>query len=130
MSADVSRPGGTRSCTFHVVAAVALWFVHYRRLEDVSAWVVEWLPVVPNSRMEEAARFFVYDAPKVIMLLTLVVFAMGIARRFCSPKRTRALLAGRREGFSNTAAATLGVFTPFCSCSAAPLFVSYPLARR
>ena len=59
------------------------------------------------------------------MLLTLVVFGMGIVRSFFSPERTRALLAGRSEGFGNVAAATLGVFTPFCSCSAVPLFVGF-----
>jgi len=119
---------GARSSAFHVgasIAAVALWFAIYWRLEDVSAWVVARLPVPPNSPMAEAARFFVYDAPKVIMLLTLVVFGMGIVRSFFSPERTRALLAGRREGFGNVAAATLGVFTPFCSCSAVPLFVGF-----
>jgi uncharacterized membrane protein YraQ (UPF0718 family) len=55
----------------------------------------------------------------------LVVFGMGIVRSFFSPERTRALLAGRREGFGNVAAAGLGVFTPFCSCSAVPLFVGF-----
>ena len=59
------------------------------------------------------------------MLLTLVVFGMGVIRSFFSPERTRALLAGRREGFGNVAAAGLGVFTPFCSCSAVPLFVGF-----
>jgi uncharacterized membrane protein YraQ (UPF0718 family) len=59
------------------------------------------------------------------MLLTLVVFGMGMVRSFFSPERTRALLAGRREGFGNIAAATLGIFTPFCSCSAVPLFVGF-----
>ncbi|MCW2286439.1 uncharacterized membrane protein YraQ (UPF0718 family) [Rhodoblastus acidophilus] len=107
------------------LAAVALWFAVYWRLEDFSARVVGWLPVQPDSRMAEAARFFVYDTPKVLMLLALVVFAMGIVRSFFSPERTRALLAGRREGVGNIAAATLGVFTPFCSCSAVPLFVGF-----
>ena len=57
----------------------------------------------------QAVQFFVYDTPKVLMLLTLVVFAMGVVRSFFSPERTRALLAGRREGFGNVAAAGLGV---------------------
>ena len=107
------------------LAAVALWFAIYWRLEDLSAWLVARLPLPPHSRMEEAARFFVFDTPKVLMLLTLVVFGMGVVRSFFSPERTRALLAGRREGFGNVAAATLGVFTPFCSCSAVPLFVGF-----
>lgn len=59
------------------------------------------------------------------MLLTLVVFAMGVVRSFFSPERTRALLAGKREGVGNIAAAHLGIVTRFCSCSAVPLFVEF-----
>lgn len=108
-----------------VLAAVALWFAIYWRLESFSAWLVYRLPVQPGTRLEEAVRFFAFDAPKVLMLLTLVVFGMGVVRSFFSPERTRALLAGRSEGLVNVAAAGLGVFTPFCSCSAVPLFVGF-----
>jgi len=59
------------------------------------------------------------------MLLALVVFGMGVVRSFFSPERTRTLLAGKREGVGNIAAAILGIFTPFCSCSAVPLFVGF-----
>ncbi|WP_298355195.1 permease, partial [Rhodoblastus sp.] len=90
-----------------------------------SAWMVGWLQLPAGSHIEEAARFFVFDTPKVLMLLALVVFGMGVVRSFFSPERTRALLAGRREGFGNVAAATLGIVTPFCSCSAVPLFVGF-----
>ena len=107
------------------LAAVALWFALYWRLEDFSAWVVGKLHLPVGSHLEEAARFFVFDTPKVLMLLALVVFGMGVVRSFFSPERTRALLAGRREGFGNVAAATLGIVTPFCSCSAVPLFVGF-----
>jgi uncharacterized membrane protein YraQ (UPF0718 family) len=107
------------------LAAVAVWFAVYLRLEAFSAWAVAWLPAPPESHFAEAARFFVFDTPKVLMLLTLVVFAMGVVRSFFSPERTRALLAGKREVSGNVAAAALGVFTPFCSCSAVPLFVGF-----
>jgi uncharacterized membrane protein YraQ (UPF0718 family) len=107
------------------VALVALWFAVYWRLPQFSDWAAARLPVAPGSHLEEAAKFFVYDTPKVLMLLTLVVFGMGVVRSFFSPERTRALLAGKREGIGNVAAATLGVFTPFCSCSAVPLFVGF-----
>jgi uncharacterized membrane protein YraQ (UPF0718 family) len=106
-------------------AAVALWFVIYWRLPQFSDWAAAHLPVAPGGHLEEATKFFVYDTPKVLMLLTLVVFGMGIARSFFSAERTRALLAGKREGIGNVAAAGLGVFTPFCSCSAVPLFVGF-----
>ena len=61
------------------------------------------LPVDPASHLGEALAFFLYDTPKVLLLLTLVVFAMGVVRSFFSPERTRALLAGRREGVGNVA---------------------------
>jgi uncharacterized protein len=69
------------------------------------------------------------------MLLTLVVFGMGVVRSFFSPEKTRALLAGKREGVGNVLAASLGIVTPFCSCSAVPLFIGFvsagvPLASR
>ncbi len=83
------------------------------------------MPVTQGSHLEEAATFFIYDTPRVLMLLTLVVFGIGVARSFFSPERTRAMLAGKREGIGNIAAAVIGVFTPFCSCSAVPLFVGF-----
>ncbi|ODT12497.1 MAG: hypothetical protein ABS35_40035 [Kaistia sp. SCN 65-12] len=108
-----------------VLAFVALWFMVYGQLLPFSEWAVTQLPLTPGTQAFEAAKFFLYDTPKVLMLLTLVVFGMGMVRSFFSPERTRALLAGRREGVGNVAAATLGIFTPFCSCSAVPLFVGF-----
>jgi uncharacterized protein len=106
-------------------ALIALWFAVYWRLPQFSNWAAAHLPVAPGGHLEEAAKFFIFDTPKVLMLLTLVVFGMGVVRSFFSPERTRALLAGKREGIGNVAAAGLGVFTPFCSCSAVPLFVGF-----
>ncbi len=107
------------------LAALAIWAGLYSQLVPFSQWAVSALPVQQHSRMGEAAAFFLYDAPKVILLLTLVVFAMGIVRSFFSPERTRALLAGKHEGLGNVLAACLGIVTPFCSCSAVPLFIGF-----
>jgi hypothetical protein len=104
---------------------LAIWLAAYGQLEPFAIWAVGRLPVVAGSHLEEALRFFVFDTPKVLMLLALVVFAMGVVRSFFSPERTRAMLAGRAEGVGNVAAASLGIFTPFCSCSAVPLFVGF-----
>jgi len=105
--------------------AVVLWFLVYRQLVPFSEWVTARLGVAPGTHLQEAVGFFVYDTPKVLLLLTLVVFAMGVVRSYFSPERTRALLAGKAEGVGNVAAAGLGIFTPFCSCSAVPLFVGF-----
>ena len=83
------------------------------------------LPLEPHGRLWEAVSFFLYDVPKVLLLLTGVVFVMGVIRSFFSAERTRALLAGRNEGIGNVLAATLGIVTPFCSCSAVPMFIGF-----
>jgi len=108
-----------------LVAAAALWWAIYSRLLPTAEWLVAWTPLERASHAGEALAFFLYDVPKVLMLLTLVVFAMGVVRSFFSPERTRAFLSGRAEGVGNVMAAGLGVLTPFCSCSAVPLFIGF-----
>jgi uncharacterized membrane protein YraQ (UPF0718 family) len=81
-----------------------------------------------ESHLGGAVRFFVYDTPKVLLLLVLVVFFVGVARSFFTPEATRRLLAGRRGRAGHVLAAGLGVLTPFCSCSAVPLFVGFVTA--
>ena len=106
-------------------AALIAWGVVYSQLVPFSEWVVALTSVDPKSPFGEAITFFAYDTPKVLMLLTLVVFGMGVVRSFFSPEKTRALLAGKREGVGNVLAAMLGIVTPFCSCSAVPLFIGF-----
>ena len=104
-----------------LVAWTGAWFL----LVPFADLVTSLAPVARGSRLGEAVAFFTYDVPKVLLLLTLVVFGMGIVRSFFSAERTRALLAGKREGVGNVAAASLGIVTPFCSCSAVPLFIGF-----
>ena len=106
-------------------AAFMAWSVLYSQLIPMSDWLVSLFPVVRESHPGKALAFFFYDTPKVILLLTLVVFAMGVVRSYFSPEKTRALLSGTREGAGNFLAAALGVVTPFCSCSAVPLFIGF-----
>lgn len=109
----------------NTIIGVIAWFVLYDQLLPFSEWLVSLLPIDKTTHLGEAAVFFFYDTPKVLMLLVLIVFLMGIIRSFFSPERTRAMLAGRREGLGNVAAACLGIVTPFCSCSAVPLFIGF-----
>jgi len=106
-------------------AALVLWAVVYSQLALFSVWVIASLPIKADSHLGAAISFFAYDTPKVLLLLTLVVFAMGVVRSFFSAAKTRALLAGKRESVGNVLAAGLGILTPFCSCSAVPLFVGF-----
>ncbi|WP_108259574.1 permease [Mangrovicoccus ximenensis] len=108
-----------------VAAAGLVWVLAYRQLAALSEAAVAALPVERHSHLGEALAFFLYDVPKVMMLLLLVVFAMGVLRSFFSAERTRALLSGRAEGAGNVLAAGLGIVTPFCSCSAVPIFIGF-----
>lgn len=105
--------------------ALAVWAGLYSQLIPASEWLVSLLPVDRQSHLGSALAFFFYDTPKVILLLTLIVFAMGVVRSYFSPEKTRALLAGKRVGVGNIMAAGLGILTPFCSCSAVPLFIGF-----
>lgn len=86
------------------------------------------LGLTRGSHLGDALEFFFYDTPKVLLLLTLVVFGVGIVRTFFTPERTRRILAGKRESVGNVMAALLGIVTPFCSCSAVPLFIGFVTA--
>jgi len=106
--------------------ALAVWWLVYRNLELLSRWFTySLLPLARGSRLGAAVEFFVYESPKVLLLLTLVVFGVGIVRTFFTPERTRRILAGKRESVGNVLAALLGIVTPFCSCSAVPLFIGF-----
>jgi len=78
-----------------------------------------------GTPMATTVNFFVYDSIKVTLLLAVIVFFVAIIRTFITPNRVRAWLGGRREGVGNVLAALLGVPTPFCSCSAVPLFIGF-----
>ena len=109
---------------FLALAAI-VWFALYQVLLPASEALVSALPVDRTSHLGGAIQFFLYDTPKVLMLLTGVVFVMGMINSYFTPERTRALLAGRSEGVANVMAASLGIVTPFCSCSAVPLFIGF-----
>jgi uncharacterized membrane protein YraQ (UPF0718 family) len=102
-----------------------LWIAVYSQLTALADAVVSAVGLSRGTHLGEAVHFFFYDTPKVLLLLTGIVFVMGIIQTFFSPERTRALLSGKREGVGNVLAATLGIVTPFCSCSAVPLFIGF-----
>jgi uncharacterized protein len=102
------------------------WWILYLHLARLSDWITySLIGLLPGTHLASAVQFFIFEVPKVLMLLTLVVYGVGIIRSFFTPQRTRAILAGKRESAGNVMAALLGVVTPFCSCSAVPLFIGF-----
>lgn len=105
--------------------AVLIWYGLYESLAPISEWLVSLFPIDRQSPLGGALQFFLYDTPKVLLLLTGVVFVMGMINSYFTPERTRVILAGKSEGIGNIMAASLGIVTPFCSCSAVPLFIGF-----
>ena len=108
-----------------LVLAILIWYGLYESLNPFSEWLVALLPIDRASALGGALQFFLYDTPKVLLLLTGVVFVMGMVNSYFTPERTRVILAGKSEGVGNIMAASLGIVTPFCSCSAVPLFIGF-----
>ena len=120
----------TRQQTQRVFALVAgaaiLWVAAYNVIEPLANWIsYGLLGLSADSRPGKALAFFLFDVPKILLLLSGMIFLISIIRTFFSPERTRALLGGKREGVGNVLAAMLGIVTPFCSCSAVPLFIGF-----
>jgi uncharacterized membrane protein YraQ (UPF0718 family) len=108
-----------------LILGLVTWVAAYASLIPFADAVIATLGLTRQTHLGEALHFFFYDTPKVLLLLTGIVFVMGIIHTFVAPERTRALLSGKRLGIGNVMAATLGIVTPFCSCSAVPLFIGF-----
>jgi uncharacterized membrane protein YraQ (UPF0718 family) len=108
------------------VFVLPIWLVIYLNLSPAADFIVfKILNLPPKSAFSEAVWFFIFEAPKVLMLLVLIVFFVGIVRSFFSPERTRRILGGKKLFAGNILAGLLGIVTPFCSCSAIPLFLGF-----
>jgi uncharacterized membrane protein YraQ (UPF0718 family) len=109
-----------------VLLALPAWVLLYTISHRLSEWLAFGLfRLTPKTHLGEAVAFFLYDVPKVLLLLTLVVFIVTFLQTFVSPLKVRDALSKRREGVGNVLASLLGIATPFCSCSAVPLFIGF-----
>jgi len=81
--------------------------------------------LVPGSRLGDSLNFFIYDTLKIFLLLATIIFVVAIIRSSFPPEKTKRILSHKREYVGNTLAALLGIVTPFCSCSAVPLFIGF-----
>lgn len=109
-----------------VGGAGGLWWVSYNSLHKIADTLTyDLLELNSNSRLGQSINFFVYDVPKILLLLSGMIFLITLLRTFVTPEQTRRWLGGKREGVGNVLASLLGVITPFCSCSAVPLFIGF-----
>ncbi len=105
---------------------IPVWIVLYKYLHEIADFFVfRIFQMTPEKHLTEALRFFIYEVPKVLMLLVLIIFFVGIIRTYFSPEKTRKALEGKSLFAGNVMASLLGIVTPFCSCSAIPLFLGF-----
>jgi uncharacterized membrane protein YraQ (UPF0718 family) len=108
------------------VALLPLWFLIYHYLAPFTDWLVfNILGLSNGSHFAKSLWFFIFEFPKVMLLLVLIIFMVGIVRTFFTPERTRKALEGKKTFTGNVMASSLGIVTPFCSCSAIPLFLGF-----
>ncbi len=108
------------------VILLPVWYLIYHNLQPLTDWLVESVfGLTEGAHFTEALRFFIFEVPKVMMLLALIIFFVGIIRTYFTPERTRKALEGKKTFTGNVMAASLGIVTPFCSCSAIPLFLGF-----
>ncbi len=108
---------------FLLIPLAILIYVFLERGVDFLVYSVLGLDKI--ARLTETIWFFLYETPKVLILLTVIVFVVGIIRSYFSPEKTRKVLEGKPLFIGNIMASTLGIVTPFCSCSAIPLFIGF-----
>jgi len=109
-----------------LIASMLLWILLYLNLEGITDFVLfDVFNMADGTKITEAIWFFLYEVPKVMLLLVLIIFIVGIIRSYFSAEKTRKALEGKSLLTGNVLASLLGVVTPFCSCSAIPLFIGF-----
>lgn len=83
------------------------------------------LGIAPEEHLAEVINFFIFDTIKIFLLLVVIIFTVSIIRSFLPPEKIRKILSQKKKYFGNVLAALLGVITPFCTCSAIPLFLGF-----
>jgi hypothetical protein len=102
------------------------WLVAWFAAAPLATWFAfDLLGLEAGTHLGEAVAFFTFDVPKVLLLLLGIVTAVTLIRGFFPPEKVRGALVGRGELAGTVGAASLGIVTPFCSCSAVPLFIGF-----
>ena len=116
-SSTISDQQSDRRAIVTVGVLAVVWYVAYNLIQPLANWLTFDLLRLPvGSHIGESVAFFLYDVPKILLLLSGMIFLITVIRSFFSHEQTRAFLGGKREGLGNLMAAALGIVNPFCSC--------------
>ena len=109
----------------YILIIITWIFLFWYKEESTNFIVYNWLSLPYESTFSKTLWFFISTLQKIFLLLVLVIFLAGFVRSWFSPDKTRKLLEGKSLFAGNVLASLLGVVTPFCSCSAIPLFLGF-----
>jgi uncharacterized membrane protein YraQ (UPF0718 family) len=121
------RPTREDRQAFLLIGVVAVvWMIVYSNLQPIADWLTySLLRLSQDSHIGQALNFFIYDVPKLLLLLSGMIFLITVLQTFLNPAKVRAAVEKRGEGVGNILAAVFGALTPFCSCSSVPLFIGF-----
>jgi hypothetical protein len=113
--------------TFFIIGALALvWVITYNNLQPIADWITyTLLGLSQESHLGTSLNFFIYDTPKLLLLLSGMIFLITLVQTFINTEKVRAAVEKRGEGVGNVMASLFGAITPFCSCSSVPLFIGF-----
>lgn len=116
----------TRTAIGIIAVLAVIWWIMYSNLQPIADWFTySLLRLDQESHFGEALNFFVYDVPKILLLLAGMIFLITLLQTFVDVNRVRAVVEKRGEGVGNLMASIFGALTPFCSCSSVPLFIGF-----
>jgi len=105
---------------------VIAWLVAYNIIQPLANWIAYDLLSLPQgSHLGESLAFFFYDVPKILLLLSGMIFLISLLQTFIDTQKVRVMVEKRGEGIGNVMASLFGAITPFCSCSSVPLFIGF-----
>lgn len=109
-----------------VIVAALAWWAAYTALPAASQWLTyDVIGLAHGSHLGESVAFFLYDVPKLLLLLSGMIFVISLVQTFIDTQKVRTMVEKRGEGVGNLMAALFGAITPFCSCSSVPLFIGF-----
>jgi len=121
------KSGTFKFSPFHIIPIlIPVWVLVYIYLKPFTDFLIDMVfKLEKGNHLTESLRFFIYEVPKVLLLLVLIIFFVGVLRSWVTPERTRKALEGKSLFAGNVLAGLLGIVTPFCTCSAIPLFLGF-----
>lgn len=97
-------------------------------LNDLAGRLLEFFGVSLDSKLGSSLQFFIFDTIKIFILMSVLIFTMGVIQSFFPPEKTKVILGGLKGWKGNILGALLGTVTPFCSCSSIPIFIGFTTA--